>query len=150
MTRPPHEGPGRGDTETSQSSIHHGTRHGLPRPNLRNGQIRYVHIWLCDLIANTHSLSTTAMGAYTRLWIEMLRQQGPIQDDPRRLMQITGLSRAGWAAVRKALLECPDLSLIEGAWHSDSAANRVAYFENRSEQNRRNVKKRWGTVEDAT
>jgi uncharacterized protein YdaU (DUF1376 family) len=148
MARPPHEGPGRGDT-TDRFSIPHGTPNGLPRSDPRNGTIRFVHVWLCDLIANTHSLSAAAMGAYVRLWIEMLRRKGPIADDPKALARITGLSRAGWAAARKELLECPDLSLDQGEWHSSTAADRISYFETRSMRNRRNITKRWGTVEDA-
>lgn len=101
MARPPREGPGCRDTETSQSSIPHGSRPGPPRPDPRNGQIRYAHVWLCDLIANTHSLSTPAMGGYIRLWIEMLRRQGAIPDDPKVLarLALAGLpsARSCWS-----------------------------------------------------
>ena len=76
----------------------------------RNGQIKYIQLWLDEWQAMQLRLSQPAFGPWCALVIEQARRQEPLPDDNKMLARIAGLSAARWRKIR------PELeALVEGS-----------------------------------
>ena len=59
----------------------------------------YMQVWIADWTADVQHLSCEQDGAYWRLIRAMWRNHGSLQNDPRKLAHIAGLSPKKWASI---------------------------------------------------
>lgn len=149
MSTPFTPGQGRGGDRAQGMSLGNGALNSTPpRPDRRNGQIRYARIWISDLISDSYRLSPTAMGAYVRIYCAIVTAQAPIIDDAKTVGAITGTTRRAWRGIRDELLAVGVLDLIDGHLHDPRAQRAIDEFQAASRRNRNNVEHRYRVVAD--
>lgn len=117
------------------------------RPDRRNGRIKYVRIWVRDLLADTYRLSPAALGAYVRIFLACIdAQDGHISDDDARKAVSPGTTRRAWSKLRAELLAANVLELVDGRLYDPRVDPCLADFRAASKRNRGNVAQRWTVV----
>lgn len=119
----------------------------LKRLDRRNGRIKYVRIWVRDLLADTYRLSPAALGAYIRIFLACIdAQDAYITDDDARKAVSPGTTRRAWVAFRGELLAANVFELVDGRLYDPRVGPCLADFRAASRRNTRNVQRRWGVV----
>lgn len=116
-----------------------------PRPDKRNGKIRYAKLWITEMRGRFSSLSPAARGAYISTLLEYLTQQHPLPDDEKVLRRICGVDHCDWAEVRAELLTVFDL--VDGDLHDEYADRCIAEFRTASNRNKGNAKTRYAVID---
>jgi len=117
------------------------------RPDPRNGQIKYIKLWVRDLLADTSHLSPIALASYVRLFMHTVLAQAPLPDKPGALSRVTGLTVGKWKTARAELLDAGVIESIDGCLHDRRAQKAIDEFREASGRNRSNVGKRYQVID---
>lgn len=115
------------------------------RRDPRNGQIRYVRMWISDFIADTHLLSHTAAGVYIRLFWAAVSAQEHVADDPAYIVKLIAITQKDWTRYREELIDFGVLELIDGRLYDRRAQKAIDEFRKASNRNKGNVESRYAT-----
>lgn len=121
-------------------------RQSKPRRDTRNGKIKYVRLWVSDLLADTYRLTPAALGAYMRLFAATVLSKAPLRDDVASIVTIARVSKHAWKSIRAELLDAGVIEIIDGNIHDPRALRAIDEFQNRSRVGAENVAERWNVV----
>ena len=101
----------------------------------------WVRFYLNDMGTRVYRLSTVAGGAYIRLLMQYLDQQGPLEDNDRLLANTAGLTLAQWRKIRPEVMSVMDAS--DGRVFDAMADAQIDFYRKLSAQNTRNANARY-------
>lgn len=104
------------------------------RNDNRNGRLAWVQIFVDSFRGRLSVLSPAGAGAYMRLFLTYLDEQGPLVDDDRKLARIVGVTLKEWRQLRAEVEDV--MEVRDGHFHDHIADERIANFKERSNQNR--------------
>ena len=87
------------------------------RNDSRNGRIIWVQIFIQSFRGRISVLSPAGVGAYIRLFLAYLDEQGPLPDDDRKLARIVGVTLKEWKQVRP---EIEDVMVVRDGFFHDA------------------------------
>ena len=117
------------------------------RRDPRNGQIRYVRLFIPDLLGDTYRLTNSELGAYMRLYGAACQAQECLIDDPKFIANIVLTSPQKWIKIREALLAAGVIEIIDGLLYDRRARKAIDEFQLASKRNRANVANRYGVLD---
>lgn len=106
----------------------------------RNGHIVWVRLFLKTFRGHTGMLTPAGLGAYMRLLLAYLEQQGPLKDDDRRLARIVGVNVTEWKKLRPEIVDV--MEVRDGFLHDEIGDERIAHFQEISGTNKANAESR--------
>ena len=107
----------------------------------RGRSMPWVRFYLNDMGTRVYRLSTVAGGAYIRLLMQYLDQQGPLEDNDRLLANTAGLTLAQWRKIRPEVMSVMDAS--DGRVFDAMADAQIDFYRKLSAQNTRNANARY-------
>ena len=110
------------------------------RSDNRNGRIVWVQLFIQSFRGRLSVLSPAGVGAYMRLFLAYLDQQGPLADEDRKLARIVGVTMKEWKQLRPEVEDV--MEVRDEHFHDDIADERIAKFKDRSGTNKQTAEAR--------